>query len=226
MNKVRINNVSKHKDSQGEHLICNGILKLVFDKDEKCQYFPRMNSRHFLPIIISETENISDGDNAYDSVYQRIVKVESINKNFVKLTSKDEGLNHSHINNLQKILCLRENFSPQHLQAIIDGKLNDNDSIILECYRRGRNSQNVDADLTGGILIDKNDYYCLRFVDNCFQTIFELKGDWGVIDAKFQKYWSDAIDGDFSMFNKGEKAISYLKYLKRNYNPPTEKIKL
>lgn len=88
------------------------------------------------PIIISETEKIEDGDYAYHKSLNRYGKVTNITTATQGIRDiKIEGeLYHdlSSENNFAKILVLPEQFSPKHLQDIVDGKIKDGDRVMIE----------------------------------------------------------------------------------------------
>ncbi len=54
-------------------------------------------------------------------------------------------------------------------------------------------------------------------------NIISKQESWENIDEEFNEYWKDLIDGDFRFFSKGEKALSKIKWLRDNYNPPVMK---
>jgi hypothetical protein len=74
------------------------------------------NPRKYLTlIVISETEKIEVGEDIYHFPTKTLAK-------FVK------GDLH-----VAKVLILPEQFSPKHLQAIVDGKMKDGDKVLVEC---------------------------------------------------------------------------------------------
>lgn len=75
----------------------------------------------FKPIIISETEKI---DAEVDWIYH------SVTKQFRK--SQIDDLMYSD-QNWNKVLVLPNQFSPKHLQAIVDDKIKDRDKVLVEC---------------------------------------------------------------------------------------------
>lgn len=104
------------------------------------------------PIIISETEKIEEGDQFLlndDHPQGRIRTCYRITKNNSLWNGKDwDTLKGDHyfidptpeqgagfVTELEckKILALPENFSPKHLQAIVDGKTKDGDKVLVEC---------------------------------------------------------------------------------------------
>lgn len=149
---TKVRKTETYKDSQGEHIVAKGKLVLIYiDK-----YFPEIgmigsNNVHplflwtnkhnqytkdlleyqktkcVLPIIISETENIEVGDHYFHPFTQ------SIN---VCNTENVEAINKSTLGKYLKILALPEQFSPKHLQAIVDGKLKDGYEVYVDCATR------------------------------------------------------------------------------------------
>ena len=71
----------------------------------------------YKPIIISLTEKIEEGD---CTLYEGEV-IEPYNGGDQCISGR------------YKILVLPEQFSPKHLQAIVDGKMNDGDKVLVEC---------------------------------------------------------------------------------------------
>lgn len=146
---TKVRKTETYKDSQGEHIVVKGKLLLIYiDK-----YFPEIgmigsNNVHplflwtnkhnqytkdlveyqktkcVLPIIISETENIEVGDRYFHPFTQNIHVCNTENIEFIKNSTSDKYL---------KILAIPEQFSPKHLQAIVDGKLNSGDEVYIKC---------------------------------------------------------------------------------------------
>lgn len=78
----------------------------------------------YKPIIISETEKIEVGDWVYNSKSGGVYRADD-NTLYALKTEQF----------IYKILALPENFSPKHLQAIVDGKMKDGDKVLVECER-------------------------------------------------------------------------------------------
>jgi len=72
------------------------------------------------PIIISETEKIEDGTDAY------------LNNAIVRATAGNRATKITELGG-KKILALPEHFSPEQLQMIVDGRLKDGDKVLVEC---------------------------------------------------------------------------------------------
>lgn len=93
----------------------------------------------YKPIIISETEKIEVGDTFYVSDLPHdppsLFKAEKINRQ----TENQHGkIWIGHKDYIVEALCKRvivlpEQFSPNDLQAIADGKLKDGDKVVVEC---------------------------------------------------------------------------------------------
>lgn len=113
--KVVTDTVSHKTSQKGDSVVCaKGKLILI-----KPNYLSSRGIMQNQPIIISETEKISDDEKInggifYDSHYK------NIRNDYVGLS------NH-------KILALPENFSEKQNQAIADGKLKDGDEVLIEC---------------------------------------------------------------------------------------------
>src|SRR6218665_1565240 len=137
---TKVKQTEIYKDSQGEHIVCKGRLVLVSTGEHPTangqlmifhseQYsragykkgeisiclnyqtdIERGTWHQLKPIIISETEELEDGFDVY------------INKGIVRATAGNRASNLSILGG-KKVLALPEYFSPNHLQAIVDGKL-------------------------------------------------------------------------------------------------------
>lgn len=74
------------------------------------------------PIIISETEKIEIGDKYLEHTQHSPDRYE--------IYTCEEG---DSIENSFKILALPEHISPKHLQDIVDGKIKDGQTVLIEC---------------------------------------------------------------------------------------------
>jgi hypothetical protein len=113
-------NTSQYAKGAGA-LVAEGKIVLVKNDGDFYDYkiaFPP-------PIIISETEKIEVGD--------WVLLLDSFGKPFLSPQQwKGEGvLTKDH----KKILVLPEQFSPNDLQAIVDGKMKDGDKVLVECEK-------------------------------------------------------------------------------------------
>ena len=121
MYQPKVNNTQQYSDSQGEHVVCKGKLVLLhppysFGSDVNIHYDEDVMCR---PIIISETEEIKEGD-----------KVVHLDDNYIFTSNENESKVHK---KAKKILSLPEHFSEKHLQAIVDGKMKDGDEVLVKC---------------------------------------------------------------------------------------------
>jgi len=125
-NHVKVKKEKAHRTTYGEVAVAEGTLVLI-DVSSSSTAFPIKllvitENEIYKPVVISEMEEIEVGDlwlNTVDTTIQRFT--ESVRE---------------HFNNYgKKILALPENFSPKHLQAIVDGKMKDGDSVLVEVER-------------------------------------------------------------------------------------------
>lgn len=144
MKATKVKTTQTIKDSQKGDVIVHKGKFILIPIDQKKDPFGSGPPNYF---IISETEEIEVGDKVLTS-YGKILIVthkfdtgynvteinwykENPNKGEYWLANKDiRG----------KILALPENFSPKHLQAIVDGKLKDD----MECFIECENTTNAD----------------------------------------------------------------------------------
>lgn len=128
----KVNNIQQYSDSQGEHVVCKGkliLLKGGLDKSNRLT----IKGEFFNPIIISETEEIKKGDWVYHPEYKTIYQwIKNADKNFDEVRAF-------------KILALPEHFSDKHLQAIVDGKMEDGDEVYLKVYTRELAQYDIDV---------------------------------------------------------------------------------
>ena len=142
----KVNKTRNYSDNQGEHIVCEGKLFLIETKEEKDITSPHalwasndnglfmnpydnpfelLKEYNLLkPIIISETEEIEEGDWVYhseDDLFQDIYK---------GITDKDALKNWNGNQSVYKILALPEHFSDKHLQAIVDGKMEEGKVLV------------------------------------------------------------------------------------------------
>jgi hypothetical protein len=113
MSHIKVKITENYKDSQVETIVCRGKLVLIDSK------FPLIGTSNLFkqPIIISETEEVEVGDETL--IDGKIYGI------------KEEDYHYKM--GMTKIFALPENFSPKHLQAIVDGKLKNGDEVLVEC---------------------------------------------------------------------------------------------
>jgi len=106
---TRMHKTNKIHEGVYESVKSNNEVRVVEGKLVRC----------FKPIIISETEEIQEGDWYY---VEDIKRIYSTNNTSIKFF---EGKH-------KKVLALSEHFSSKHLQAIVDGKMKEGDTVLLE----------------------------------------------------------------------------------------------
>jgi len=114
---TKVKNTEPYKDAQADTIVCKG--KLIcgnVGSFSKLMDIEELRGK-LRPIIISQNETIEFGDKYY-----------GIDNN---IHTFENGCYYS--DEARKILALPENFSPKHLQAIVDGKLKYGDEVFVEC---------------------------------------------------------------------------------------------
>ncbi len=126
---ISVKKTVPYSDYSGKHpivkTVCKGKLILLWGDCRKKEFFKYGLESHdktqgAQPIIISETEELDDFDNYYDSELNTILRA-SINHT--------DNVKHK----CYKILYLPKHFSNIHLEAIKKGSLNDGDEVFVEC---------------------------------------------------------------------------------------------
>ncbi len=97
--------------SEGDEHLCLSSLNQVI----------RNSVKFYKPILISETEKIEVGAIAYGPTNQKEQLIYQLKEGEAALFPD------------RKILALLEQFSPEQLQMIIDGKLKEGDKVLIEC---------------------------------------------------------------------------------------------
>lgn len=125
----KVKQIEQYSDSQGEHIVCRGKLLLL---DQPLDLYS---------IIISEREEIELGDLVYHErmfttgvtgIYKAVDRRSNGDFKFVFI---DDPSIFFYATKSHKILTLPEHFSDKHLQAIVDGKLKDQDKVLIKCTR-------------------------------------------------------------------------------------------
>lgn len=143
MYQPKVKNIQKYSDSQGDHLVHLGNLKLIPNQRDgkiavgnttgnkrlvtdtnKESLHTAGQWRFFDPIIISKTEEIKEGDKYF---------WEGVNVIRIAHSDGSRDFSVSH-----KILALREHFSDKHLQAIVDGKMKDGDEVLVKSFTEAK----------------------------------------------------------------------------------------
>lgn len=155
---TKVNKVIKYTDSQGVHLVCKGKLVLVKCEPEDSLIFItsemsgskvwqsegqriRTSGTYYQPIIISEDEHIYKYEKFYASDHKTIHT-----NNWNQTGPNGETNLKEEFHWYYKILAMPEHFSPRHLQAIEDGKLNNGDEVYVSCTIHSH----VQTDTKGG----------------------------------------------------------------------------
>jgi hypothetical protein len=142
MSQVKVNQVESFKDSQTNTTVCKGKLVIIpsdfgdvnntsnglFTKPYVFT-IPKKGELNMASkaLIISETEEIEEGNNIYtfeESDFPNMSKCINLKR-----------FNLGDPKAWRKVLVLSEQFSPKHLQAIVDQKLKDGDEVYVECYK-------------------------------------------------------------------------------------------
>ncbi len=163
---TKVSKTEKYTDSQGEHLVCKGKLVLIL-AEEKIKhgelfavidgynkisgiYFafqdmqPSISHKLVKPVIISELEDIEDGDLFLQVIHKGTdnecpLIATMLDKNFNKLEDTflaqdlDGTKFHSGKHHERRILAMFDNLTYKQLQPIVTGKLKDGDDVYLEC---------------------------------------------------------------------------------------------
>lgn len=132
---TKVTKVESYKDSQVNTIVVKGKLVLIKHEGKinfKDSVIVELKSKWFQPIIISETESIKVDDwyilhdKALDNshILMTIYQATKLRLDSMKIMKSCK---------FTKILALPEQFSPKHLQAIIDGKLKSENEVLVEC---------------------------------------------------------------------------------------------
>lgn len=154
MYQPKVKETQKYSDSQGEYIVCKG--KLVPVKSEKGDstvfYFDGALETHYNPTIISETEEIGEGDWVYIENWSGD-KLLSTHVGRLDKKWKNESdcvvdgkiyylATEGHSSKVYKILALPEHFSNKHLQAIVDGKMEEGE-VLVNCVIERDGGENI-----------------------------------------------------------------------------------
>lgn len=143
------------------------------------------------PIIISETEKIEVDDWFWHQ--DGYEQVKDIQGKFV---------NGFILEHCRKILALPEQFSPKHLQAIVDGKMKDGNKVLVECEDLCDYEGEELWENTPHFIIKTNhlDHVTLHKVEEKMYTKEEIKKI--AEDAYLQGFLSSGIKFDSHEFNQ------------------------
>lgn len=157
---TEVKKVQKHKNSYGkEVIVTEGRISLIETKESPIRgklcktYFKDGSSGYHIadnldcniteystveksflvnPVIISEDEEVETGDGfLHENSICTFAELERSSRYLGCYTPENGWVYEEKIKN--KIISLPQNFSPKHLQAIVDGKIKDGDTVLLEC---------------------------------------------------------------------------------------------
>ncbi len=160
MRHVKVTKTEDYKDSQGEHIVTKGKMVLIRNTNvfpeigmlgsnkvhplflwsqahtNSIKVLPEYQSTDLIqPIIISETETISEGDiilcnEAHDIQDGTIQTVDKIKEGWI-FTKESPSIGYNP-DFCRKIIVSSNEFSTKHLQAIIDNRLIDGENLLVE----------------------------------------------------------------------------------------------
>lgn len=140
-NQVKVKKEKAHRTTYGEVAVVEGKLVLIdvsSSKEERLisQLVIRQDGV-FLPIVISEKESIAKYEEFYASDRKEIYK------NYWNEVGPDRQTDlKEEFPFYYKILAFPENFSPKHMQAIVEGKMKSGDSVLVEVEREVQDFEN------------------------------------------------------------------------------------
>lgn len=165
----------------------SGKIVFIYTSNEPMR---RISGTSFLkgitPVIITEEKGIELGNSIF--LADEIILIDSE----VNVLLANNGTS-------KKILALPEHISPAHLQAIVDGKLRNGESVLVECefyetedeikkgYRVKFNADNVVFD----IVKDEKNPYLLEVGKEYWFKYFPAKGRW--YKAKITRFTTDGF---------------------------------
>jgi hypothetical protein len=209
---------------------CDRPAKENPNNEELPLYHSTLN-KWLKPIIISETQEIKEGDLRYDVLNEHIIQL---------LDS-------------YKILALPEQLSPEIIQDIVEGKLKDGDEVYLQCETVNQNhgtdlkvhyineiklNQAGQVTLVMKIKFDSNiklftlddmKMACGTGIDiaikegpNDFKPFEDLINSILQKQKDVKESWEDLVN---KLWHNGMGKKEIINLLNEKYNPPTEKIK-
>lgn len=125
MYQPKVKQTEEYSDSQGTHLVHKG--KLILPHNKTINYIGKrignkLTGNSWVPIIISETEEIEAGEWAY-RISSKVIKQLSKNSNW-------------HGCGWRKILAFPEQLSNKQLQAIASTKIKNGNEVLIKCTKK------------------------------------------------------------------------------------------
>lgn len=203
---MKVNNIIKHPTDKatiggvvGWVSVAEGQLVLIEHKSIEKQGKPVWLNGfwNFLPIIISLTEKIELGD--------KILFRDEIFSATSDYKSSDSIR--------QKVLVLPENFSPEQLQMIVDGKLKHGDKILVECEDKG---YEVDMEGVGGEDVGWMSQYLIKLNTSGHSTLYKVEERTytqqevdELLDQQAAKTTAQMLEKQKDMYSEREFDIAY-----------------
>ncbi len=205
-NQVKVTKTDTHITPQGAHIVCEGMLLLIKSKSSEdiMRSNVYINSIGYTAIIVSNTEDINDEDVVLHKGELLIVK----KNNGHYLSTYQCAKIEIRANLCNKVLVFPNNFSQKHLQAIIDGKIEDGDNVLIECESVEVNYV-TDTWSSSGHYIGKQ----IKLDNKSHIKLFAAKKRDDLADRLFK------LANDFAVAKEGDIAVmlhtihnNYLKY--------------
>jgi hypothetical protein len=175
MKTTKVKQIESYKDSQVDTIVCKGKLVLIPATKEEVLWNRK------LPIIISETEKILAGD-----------KCLMIDKSSSLYGQIDTHIGtHERNDQWAKILALPEQFSPKHLQAMVDGKLKDGDEVYVECEVLYYSGGTIIEDSTYVKFNEHNNIKLFPVKQSVEDAIQNYEGLAGAFQDYVELYWEE-----------------------------------
>lgn len=208
---TKVKQTEAYKDSQGEHIVCKGKLVLLNGNDIKKGKIRLSDNINIskIPLIISK-EKIDKGDYIWCVQGQELVQWD--------YETQPPGECFA-----WKVLALPENFSPKHLQAIVDGKLKDGDEVYVETHEQM-------FKCCGDGVVNGIGHWCAHCKKKPLVNTIKLTNNHiKLFPIKKEEGWDDTwtafikTDAYKVATDTSEVLAWYKRFLKQNYNPPTKK---
>ena len=138
---TKVTTTEKYNDSQGEHIVTKGVLKLidapVGGSNNMIATGKLINGIPMAQIsIIISNEPIEISNKVLYNGKIEEASAYTITQNVsIFLRIDDDNRVEVYLSDCDKVIAFPNHFSPKHLQAIVDGKLKDGDEVLVECQQ-------------------------------------------------------------------------------------------
>jgi len=164
--------------------------------------------QYLKPIVFSKIEIPKAGDwIIHDNDLCKVVRIDGED---VTVHEPNKYVGIFKLRDCYKVLSLPDNFSKETLHLVEKNELKEG-KVYLECYRRGLNSDGNDADLTGGIIEGKNDYYCIKH--NIIDQIIVHPVEEVTFTRTELREWAEKNKYTWGLYN-GNNALPYEVFLR------------